>query len=114
MTKLGDELHDLLETSPVPLAGRRAISDGDGRTDLVRPHRLAVDDDVVHLLQEAYPLVDDPAARAAIVAAFAGRTRPSPRSRGGGRLAIALLALGAVPIPIAVARRRGRAKHLAS
>lgn len=105
---------ELSNVAPIPVAGRAAIWERDGRPDLARPRQLAGDDDVVQLLQEAYPLVDDPAARAAIVAAFSGRRRRSPGSRGGRRLAIALLALGAILIPIAVARRRGRAKHLAS
>ncbi|MGH2534191.1 MAG: hypothetical protein ACRDJW_18135 [Thermomicrobiales bacterium] len=57
-----------------PAATDGGDSDDTGRTIRgPRWSRLETDDDVTRLLQEHYPRVDDPAARAAIVAQFARR-----------------------------------------
>jgi hypothetical protein len=63
---------------------------------LAEAHWLKTDEDITHLLQEAFPLVDDPAARDAIVAQFGSRARG--RQRGpwvrAVQAAIAMTVLG--------------------
>lgn len=55
--------------------------------------RLESDEDVASLLQERFPLIDDPAARAAIVARFGHRRRRSMRSVMLAAVAMILLAV---------------------